>query len=102
MPVTKHRVYVAPEGETLDHNSPHVDIPMPKCEVTLPDDMGDQFPNPYGLVFKPITVTWQPPAGTVSKTYKIGVSQIEDGGDPGPMGQTTRTFESEETPVVDE
>ena len=69
--VVSHVVYIVPEAETLDYNSPKKEVAMPTCECVLPSDFDmSQEGN-----------------------YKIGISAKDAVGNESDMAQVVRPFD---------
>jgi hypothetical protein len=69
----KHRVYIVPQGTTLDYTSPMVEVDMPKVTLDIPDE----FPG-------------FPQLDTV---YQIGVTSVDDAGNESSMEIITAPFD---------
>jgi len=99
MAIIGHKVYVAVEGDTLDFNSPNVMVMLPDLEIDLPDDF-PSFPNPEGLKFKSLKVSWYTPT-VETRNYQVGVTAVDESGMESSMGIITKTLETDPEPVIE-
>ena len=99
----RFKVYVDLEGQ-LDFNSPPITIEDGEpTQVIIPEAFGDMFPNPDGIEFEPITITWGAPAPQTTRNYDVGITTLDDAGYESSMAMTTRTLIAQpEPPAIDD